>query len=69
VAAMATKAATITIPIVCRRVLVAFGFVLGLTATLPAEATTLWDWAIALQALLPVALSRRRTRLIARAFT
>jgi hypothetical protein len=43
-AAMAAKDATTTIPIVCRRVLVALGFVLGLAASLPAQAKTLWDW-------------------------
>ena len=37
-------AARVAIPIVCRRVLVVLGFVLGLAANLPAQATTLWVW-------------------------
>jgi hypothetical protein len=37
-------AARVAIPIVCRRVLVVLGFVLGPAANLPAQATTLWVW-------------------------
>jgi hypothetical protein len=42
-AATATKGPTTAIPIVCQRVLVALGFVLGLAASLPAQAK-IWDW-------------------------
>jgi len=37
-------AARVAIPIVCRRVWGVLGFVLGLAANLPAQATTLWVW-------------------------
>ena len=37
-------AARVAIPIVCRRVLVVLGFVVGHAANLPAQATTLWVW-------------------------
>ena len=43
-AMLVKMAARVAIPIVCRRVLVVLGFVLGLAATLPAQATTLWVW-------------------------
>jgi hypothetical protein len=39
--AIAAKAAATTMPIVCRRVLVALGFVLGLAVILPAQDTKL----------------------------